>query len=458
MRPPGSWGDTENLSLSDAELARCDPIAAEGGKTLRAFCPFHGSDNQRSLRVNLATGHFKCFACDAWGYLERARERHREPPRHAGAARVGGAQAPPRRRPKPSPASDPTPRPELAEIMARYRAALPGSPGEGYLAERRIPLEVAQRVGVGYAAPGQWAHVDASGKRVRDWHAGRLVFPHTNPAGEIVSLYGRAVGDSFRSDFEKGLKHDHLPGAKGYFNAQALSAGTGEPVTVCEGAFDALALIAAGAPRVAAIFGVNGWRWDWAKEARALVFALDADTAGQAGFRELARAAALRGKRVAYLEPDAYGGEKDAAAAWRAGVLTLGDWREPFAGGSPGAHREPRPEDTPARPPGGDIRPMLWGEALNACGALDVRTKHEAYELSYDYLEAGPAALAEIEAELWEAVAALTAGDPLPEALALEVFAWKNAAFMGRRRLDDELPPAWSDPAQAEHRRRFRDT
>jgi DNA primase len=29
----------------------------------------------------------------------------------------------------------------------------------------------------------------------------------------------------------------------------------------CEGAFDALALLAAGVPRVVAIFGVQGWRW-----------------------------------------------------------------------------------------------------------------------------------------------------------------------------------------------------
>jgi len=449
MRPPRSWGEGENLTLSDAELARCEPLAAEGGKSLRAFCPFHGSDKQRSLRVNAETGHFKCFACDAWGYLESARERRRDPPGGPAPRRMGTASAPPRQPPKPKPAPAPEPRPELAELMERYRAALPGSPGEAYLAERRIPLDVAQRVGVGYAAPGQWAHVDETGRRVRDWRRGRLVFPHTNPAGEFVSLYGRAVGDAFATPYEKSLKHDHLPGAKGYFNAQAL-AGASEPVTVCEGAFDALALIAAGAPRVVAIFGVNGWRWDWAKDARELVFALDADSAGLAGFRELARAAALRGKRVAYLEPDAYGGEKDAAAAWRAGALALGDWRGLFAGApKPQEHREPSPPKRAARS-------MLWGEALEACHALDVRPKQDAYELSYAYLEAGPESLAAIEAELWAEVAALTAGDPLPDALALEVFAWRNAALMACRRRDDELPSAWNDPAQAEHRRRFR--
>ena len=37
----------------------------------------------------------------------------------------------------------------------------------------------------------------------------------------------------------------------------------------------------AGVPRVVALFGVQGWRWDWAREVRALVVALDAAAAGQ---------------------------------------------------------------------------------------------------------------------------------------------------------------------------------
>ena len=63
------------------------------------------------------------------------------------------------------------------------------------------------------------------------------------------------------------------------------------PLWVCEGAFDALALLAAGVARVVAIFGVHGWRWEWVRE---LVFALDADRAGQQQWRQLARQAALR--------------------------------------------------------------------------------------------------------------------------------------------------------------------
>ena len=68
----------ENLTLTEAELAACRPIAGEGGHVLRALCPFHGSDHQRSLRVQLHSGRFVCFACGAWGSLAEARERWRE--------------------------------------------------------------------------------------------------------------------------------------------------------------------------------------------------------------------------------------------------------------------------------------------------------------------------------------------------------------------------------------------
>ena len=105
-------------------------------------------------------------------------------------------------------------------------------------------------------------------------------------------LDGRAVGTA--AQVPKAKRHDHLPGAKGYFNAAALHPGAGA-LWVCEGAFDALALLAAGVPRVAAIFGVQGWRWDWVRDIRELVFALDADTAGQQQWRALAQQAALRG-------------------------------------------------------------------------------------------------------------------------------------------------------------------
>jgi len=327
MIPP-SGPSLENLTLSEAEFAACRPIAGEGGHVLRAGCPFHGSDHQRSLRVTVATGRFVCFACGAWGYLEDARARWREEQQRQAALRRPPARAPRRQRQRPGPPpaatrpapAPPTPRaqtparPELASQLTAFQAALPGSRGAAYLRQRGIPLALAQQAGVGYAAPGTWPHA------ARDWRGGRVVFPHTTPDGRLVNLYGRAVGTA--EQVPKAKRHDHLPGEKGFFNAAALQAGAG-PLWVCEGAFDALALLAAGVPRGVAIFGVQGWRWDWARDVRELVFALDADAAGQQQWRQLARQAALRGKRVAVLPAVAYGGHKDVNEAWAAGVLRL---------------------------------------------------------------------------------------------------------------------------------------
>jgi hypothetical protein len=50
------------------------------------------------------------------------------------------------------------------------------------------------------------------------------------------------------------------------------------------------------------------------REVRELVFALDADAAGQQQWRQLARQAALRGKRVTVLESEAYGAPRQTSA------------------------------------------------------------------------------------------------------------------------------------------------
>ena len=110
---PGMETSRENLTLTDAELAACKPLAGEGGHVLRALCPFHGSDHQRSLRVQVSSGRFVCFACGAWGYLAEARERWQaERPRQAAfqrpAARVQRAQ-----RPRPAAAAVKPPAPRL---------------------------------------------------------------------------------------------------------------------------------------------------------------------------------------------------------------------------------------------------------------------------------------------------------------------------------------------------------
>ncbi len=164
-------GCHEHATLSEAELVACRPVHGEGGHVLRALCPFHGSDQQRSLRVTLATGRFQCFACGAWGYLDEARQRWRdEQQRQAASGRLPAyqrGQRSQRREKRPVGFSRPPaaaaaqrepscPRPELTQQLAAFQAALPGSRGEAYLRQRGMPLTLAQQAGVGYAAPGAW--------------------------------------------------------------------------------------------------------------------------------------------------------------------------------------------------------------------------------------------------------------------------------------------------------------
>lgn len=298
------------LSLRELEAYRGQGSGKRAGKYLRFYCPIHGSDHQRSLSLDPETGHFRCFACGAWGYVEeKMQERHGQqnalktplkgPAGRSNSPAMGKSIGAGKTAVSgPSGALYGANRPDLAEMLSAFQAALPGSWGEEYLRRRRIPLELARAYGVGYAPPGRWPH------RRRDWKWGRLVFPHTNPAGEVVNLYGRAVGSDTK--VPKDMRHDHLPGAKGVFNAQALA---GDTVFICEGAFDALSLIAAGYKEACAIFGVTGLKWEWVR-AKRIVFCLDRDAAGEE-WRELAWEGVLRGKEVYFLPERAYSGYKD---------------------------------------------------------------------------------------------------------------------------------------------------
>lgn len=179
----------ESLTLTEADLAACRPIVGEGGHVLRTLCPFHGSDRQRSLRVQVHNGRFVCFACGAWGYMETARAQWREeqqrqaalqrpparrqhvPPRRQLPPRLprqSAAESTPTARP-PVPRTPAAARPDLLQQLAAFQAALPGSRGEAYLQQRGIPLGLAQQHGVGYPAPGCWPGWGSNGFATAAW-------------------------------------------------------------------------------------------------------------------------------------------------------------------------------------------------------------------------------------------------------------------------------------------------
>lgn len=321
------------LSMSELESYR-NQQGKPAGKYLRFYCPIHGGDHQRSLALNPETGHFMCFSCSAWGYIEEKKQewieqqkrnnewKYRKPDfRERKAPRTPPSEKKPLAINPVPPNPEPPAKPELNDILAELQRALPKSLGEKYLETRKIPVNIAQEYGAGYAGFGKWPHLK-DGRPVRQWKSGRIVFPHTNPKGELVNLYGRAI--ELDEPVPKEFKHDHLPGMKGVFNAKALAA---ETAFICEGCFNALSLITVGYQDACAIFGVDGLRWEWVT-AKRIVFCLDQDKAGQ-NWRKFAWEGVMRGKEIFWLPPEVYGGYKDLNEVWMAtDKLDIGDWQK----------------------------------------------------------------------------------------------------------------------------------
>ena len=275
----------ENLTLTQSMLDNLPSHLRpkQSGKYIRTGCPFHESTTQRSLSINTETESFKCFSCGAWGYTEQGRANYK---------------------PDNQPRSDikrrriTTTKPVTLDTdIKNYQNNL--ERGRGYLESRKIPYQLAKQLGAGVG--------NLAG-------AMRLILPHTNPQGEVVSLYGRRI------DGGAGFKHYHLSRPKGIFNAQAMS---NHEVWITEGAFDCLALIASGIPNAVAVFGLNGIRWEWLKQTRRIVIGFDIDSAGVKAIKEQAEQAQLRGIEVLAITREELGGANDIAEAWEKGTLNL---------------------------------------------------------------------------------------------------------------------------------------
>lgn len=319
---------------------------SRGAKEWRGPCPLHGGDRPDAFVVDVATLRYYCHTgcggggdvlqfCNGGARVTGARyvELVRQAASLAGVSTAvldGGHVepkfTPPAPRPAPPPPAPEPVAPNLESVLKACQRALmqEESPGHRYLVNvRKIPLDLALRFGVGYAPPGSIRWPKDRMPDGRPWPWGRIVFPHTDPSGRVISLYGRAVGrdEDFPGELH-ALRHRHLGGNKGHFNAVAYVRGVG-PLLVCEGPFDALSAMAAGHERAIALFAAKQWRWDWARGVDDLVLALDQDGTGRVSAEKLAVAAAIRGRRVALLRSEAYSGHKDLNSAWCAGVLDM---------------------------------------------------------------------------------------------------------------------------------------
>ena len=236
-------------------------------------------------------------------------------------------------RPIPSPVPPPevAPRPAKPDVhafLAQAQAALPTSDqAQAYLLRRGIPLELARKTGLGFAARTTWPHTRGKGQP-------RLVAPLTTPEGMLLTLYGRSTVDC-----PKSLRHDFLPGDKGVFHAASLAE---DGVILLEGVFDALACLAAGRPATA-ICGLSIRDTWWAAiRAPRVILAVDGDQAGQDRAIILAETGAQAGKIIHILRPEHLQTHKDLNEYWVAhhtlpAVLKrpLRAWRPPTAVDAP---------------------------------------------------------------------------------------------------------------------------
>ncbi len=334
-------------------LSPCDlGDAVERGERLRAYCPIHGSDHQRSLSIDSSTGWGFCHCCHAIVLLETinhtisGKRGSRDERRGAG----GETLAPPSCVDPLFPSSlrsdavrhmrSATPIPhwqqdEVAALLAvapLMRESLASSQqAQGYLNERGIPPAIAHAARIGYVSRSAWERAPVSAEQLlllQRW-IGRIVFPLGSPDGQ--GFIGRTL-----LRWEPGMDENahkavlDRPGAPrrwvktnpaGWFGFDAPGHLT-EWVVLVEGGFDRLALLAAGFPArtVIALVGTAarpGWFVRSAPQIKGVVLALDADESGKTAMARLAGEFRQAGLPVTLCPPphDRWG--KDWSERWR---------------------------------------------------------------------------------------------------------------------------------------------
>jgi hypothetical protein len=318
-----------------------DPIDA--GEHVRAYCHLHGSDHQRSLSIDKASGWGHCFnaACDVtvlvadWNLTLAKQLIHTH---YQGLTARSSVYSTTRHQSRQvtSTVVKHTARvtstwqhDELAMLLSRQeymRAGLVHSArAQAYLEQRKIPLELALATGVGYLTP---TILDSSAcseqKGLMHRWTDRLIFPLSSPAGKGYigrTLWGWKAGMD-ENAHKALLEQEHAPkrwiktnpaGWFGYDPTQLT-----ERLILVEGAFDRLTLLAAGfrATDVVALAGTAAQASWFPAQVQSVILALDADEGGTDAMRRLAERLDRAGYQVSLCPPvrDTWG--KDWNERW----------------------------------------------------------------------------------------------------------------------------------------------
>jgi hypothetical protein len=135
----------------------------------------------------------------------------------------------------------------LQSQMKQYQASFENSPAQEYLISRGITPETAEAFGCGYAAA--WQHWEKD--KEEHWQLTgtdrRVVFPITDPEGNVLAIHGRAIDAEFLDTPKKtkGSRKEALFQAANDFDADILF--------LVEGPADAMALHECGFSAVASV-------------------------------------------------------------------------------------------------------------------------------------------------------------------------------------------------------------
>lgn len=280
------------------------------GARLRAFCPVHGSDHQRSLSIDTESLWGFCHSCHATVLMERwsgqnitTRPCDRQP-KHWQSDSQGRNSVAPVQRYCPTKFSRWQSQ-EIAAITAHLpmlRQSFASSDrARAYLNARCIPTALAFNCGIGYFSPEVWQILPREQRRLlKSWRE-RLIFPLHSPDG--AGFIGRSLLAwqlGMDEDSHKTLLAQHST-PRWFKTYPAGWFGLGAPeqlastVILVEGGFDRLALLAGGIPAasVLALAGCSAqpaWLLRQAPQVKHIILALDADDGGQQAMERLARA------------------------------------------------------------------------------------------------------------------------------------------------------------------------
>jgi DNA primase len=315
-------------------VAQVTPLKL-AGKSYKGLCPFH-REKTPSFHVDRDKGLFYCFGCGTGGDVFKfltLTERFTFPEAVEHVASRVGIELPRRKR-----TVRETDKDDLFEViddasLAFHQAlGFPGNPATEYLEQRKVPKEIIDKYGFGYA-PDQWDYIITrlarkhgekkleaaglvmprkSGSGYYDRFRNRLMIPIHRETGALVGFGGRSL-DGSDPKYLNSPEGELFNKSRILYNLHRSKDAMRriDRAILVEGYFDAIAIDHAGVPGVVASMGTSltsGQASLLRRFCTRVVIAYDGDEAGRRATLKAAPVLLSAGLTVSALDLQ---GEKD---------------------------------------------------------------------------------------------------------------------------------------------------